>query len=308
MKLIRGWRDLASEDRGACAAFGSFDGVHRGHQRVIAEAAKAARRLHAPLGAICFEPHPWRWFHPDDPPFLLTTPHQQQRRFAELGVEKLYVLPFDDHLAGLTAEGFADEVLARGLGARHVVVGFDASFGRGRTGDGDMLERLGGELGFGVTVVPAVTDASGYKLSSTHVRRALQQGDPRTAAAILGRPFAIEGVVVEGRKLGRELGFPTANVPLGDYVRPMLGIYATRTRMPDGRVLNGVSSIGTNPTVGVVDARLEVWLFDFDEDIYGQVIETELVDYLRPELKFDTVEAMVEQIKADAEAARRLLG
>jgi riboflavin kinase/FMN adenylyltransferase len=308
MRTIRGWRDLRAEDKGACVAFGSFDGVHRGHERVIHLAEKAAGKVRAPLGVISFEPHPWRWFHPEDPPFLLTTAHQQARRFEALGVESSYILPFDDHLAGLSAEEFVEEALVDGLGVRHIVVGFDASFGRGRTGDGDLLKALGDRFGFGVTIAPAVSDRKGYKLSSTAARRALQAGDPKAAAAILGRPFAIEGVVEEGRKLGRTLGFPTANVSLGDYVRPRLGIYATRTRLPGGQVIDGVSSIGENPTVGTVEARLEVHLFDFDADLYGQVIETDLIAYLRPELKFDTVELMVQQIQVDADQAKELLG
>ncbi len=308
MRTIRGWRELGPEDRGACVAFGSFDGVHLGHQRVIRLAADAARAQGSPLGVISFEPHPWRWFHPDDSPFLLTTPGQQARQFEALGVERSYILPFDDHLAGLSAEDFVQEALALGLGIRHIVVGFDASFGRGRTGDGDLLRALGERFGFGVTIAPALAGGDGDKLSSTAVRRALQAGDPEAAAEILGRPFAIEGVVQEGRKLGRTLGYPTANIALGEYVRPRLGIYATRTRLGDSRVLNGVSSIGENPTVGTVEARLEVHLFDFDEDLYGQSIETELIGFLRPELKFDSVEAMVEQIHTDADQARGLLG
>ena len=307
MRTIRGWRGLEPEDRGACVAFGSFDGVHLGHQRVIRLAGSAARELGAPLGVISFEPHPWRWFHPDDLPFLLTTPHQQAQRFQALGVERSYILPFDDHLAGLSAEAFVREALVEGLGIRHIVVGFDASFGRGRTGDGDLLKALGERFGFGVTIAPALAGEAGDKLSSTAVRRALQAGDPPAAAAILGRPFAIEGVVQLGRQLGRTLGYPTANVALGEYVRPKLGIYATRTRLPDGRVLDGVSSIGENPTVGAVEARLEVHLFDFDEDIYGQTLETELIAFQRPELNFDSVETMVDQIGADAEEARCLL-
>ena len=307
MRTIRGWRGLGPEDRGACVAFGSFDGVHLGHQRVIRLAADAAQALGAPLGVISFEPHPWRWFHPDDPPFLLTTPHQQAERFAALGVSRSYILPFDDHLAGLSAEEFVQEALVEGLGIRHIVVGFDASFGRGRTGDGDLLKALGERLGFGVTIAPPLAGEDGEKLSSTAVRRTLQAGDPEVAADILGRPFAIEGVVQEGRKLGRTFGYPTANVALGEYVRPRLGIYATRTRLPDGRVVKGVSSIGENPTVGTVEARLEVHLFDFDEDLYGQTLETELIAFLRPEQRFDGVEPMVQQIHADAAQARALL-
>jgi riboflavin kinase / FMN adenylyltransferase len=307
MRILRGWTGLSAGDKGACVAFGAFDGVHRGHQRVIGLAAEEVRRLGAPLGAVTFEPHPWRWFNPEDPPFLLSTAAQQARWFFELGADRQYVLTFDDHMAGLSAEAFAREVLAEGLGIRHIVIGFDATFGRGRTGDGDLLRKIGAELGFGVTVLPPVSDGHGLKLSSTAARRALQAGDPRAAAEILGRPFAIEGVVVEGRRLGRTLGFPTANVALGDYVRPRLGIYAVRTRLPGGRTVDGVASIGMNPTVGLVEPRLEVWLFDFDEDLYGKTIETELIEYLRPELKFADLDAMVEQMKTDAQTARRLL-
>ena len=307
MKTIRGWTGLGPEERGACVAFGAFDGVHRGHARVIGQAAAIAEDIGAPLGAVSFEPHPWRWFHPDDPPFLLTDEHQQAGRFAALGVELEYVLPFDDHMASLSAEGFAEEVLANGMGIRHIVVGFDATFGKGRTGDTELLARLGERLGFGVTVAQAVNDAGGHKLSSTAARKALQAGDPATAAAILGRPFAIRGEVVQGRQLGRTLGFPTANVALNGYVRPRLGIYATRARLADGRTLAGVSSIGMNPTVGEVEPRLEVFLFDFDGDLYGQVIETELIAFLRPELRFDGLDALVVQMKADEKTARELL-
>jgi riboflavin kinase/FMN adenylyltransferase len=308
MRIVRGWRDLEPGDRGAAVAFGAFDGVHLGHQQVIRTAMAEARALGAVSGVATFEPDPWRWFHPADPPFLLTSSAQRGRILDGMGVERLYVLDFDADLAALPADAFAREVLTVGLGVRQVVVGFDFRFGAGRTGDADVLARFGRELGFGVTVAPPVTGPSGLKLSSTGAREALQAGDPEAAAAILGRPFAIEGVVVKGRQLGRQLGFPTANVPLGDYVRPRLGIYATRTRLPDGRVVPGVSSIGVNPTVGEVEARLEVWLFDLDEDLYGQVIETQLLHFLRPELKFDGLEALTAQVMADAAEARRRLG
>jgi riboflavin kinase/FMN adenylyltransferase len=209
-------------------------------------------------------------------------------------------------MAGMTDADFARRVLAEGLGVRHVTAGFDFSFGAGRTGDGDLLRLYGERFGFGVTVVEPVADEDGRKLSSTAVRLALEAGRPEEAAAILGRPFAIEGEVVEGRRLGRTLGFPTANVPLGDYVRPRFGVYATRTRLPDGRVVDGVSSVGENPTVGGNEARMEAWMFDFDEDIYGRVIETELIAFLRPEERFPSLDAMAAQVIHDAEIARRL--
>ena len=307
LTVIQGWRSLEPGQKGASVALGAFDGVHRGHRQVIAEAAKAARRLNVPLGVIRFLPHPARVMRPDSEPFLLMTPGQQARALEDLGVERLYDIAFDADLAKLSDEDFARGVLAEGLGVRHVSAGFDITFGKGRTGSAQGLKRLGEANGFGVTIVRAVEEADGGKVSSSAARQAVQDGDVGKAAKILGRPFAIEGVVEEGQHLGRKLGFPTANVELGDYVKPRLGTYATRTRLPDGRLMPGVANIGENPTTGLVKARLEVWLFDFDEDLYGQVIETELVAFLRPELKFDGVDALVAQVIADAEQARALL-
>lgn len=306
MEVVRDWRGLTEAQRGAAVAIGNFDGVHCGHAQVIAAAAEAARASGAPLGAAVFHPHPRRWFQPEAVSFRLTTDGQRARALAGLGVERLYALPFEAEMAAMTDADFARRVLAEGLGVRHVAAGFDFSFGAGRTGDGELLRLYGERWGFGVSVVEPVADEEGLKLSSTSVRLALEAGRPEQAAAVLGRPFAIEGVVTEGAKLGRTLGFPTANVPLGDYVRPRFGVYATRTRLPDGRVLAGVSSIGTNPTVGGTDARLEAWLFEFDGDLYGQLVETELIAFLRPEERFDSLEAMTAQVMRDAETARRL--
>jgi riboflavin kinase / FMN adenylyltransferase len=308
IRVIRGWKDLPAGDRGSAVAMGSFDGVHRGHQKVIALAAKAAQDLGAPLGVITFDPHPRVYFRPDEPSFRLMKPDQQARALEALGVDMLYVLPLGPELAEMTDREFATRVLHDGIGARHVAVGFDNSFGKGRTGTPDTMRAYGQELGFGVSVAePVGTD--GEKYSSTAVREALRDGRPEGAAEILGRPFAIEGAVQRGRQLGRKLGFPTANIRLSDYVVPRFGVYATRTRLPDGRKLPGVANIGVNPTVeGVTVPLLEVWLFDFDEDIYDQVIETDLIAFLRPEEKFDSLEAMTEQVMADAARARELLG
>jgi riboflavin kinase/FMN adenylyltransferase len=308
LRLIKGWKDLPQGDRGAAVAMGNFDGVHRGHQQVIALAARAAGELGCPLGVITFDPHPRVYFRPDEPAFHLMKPDQQARALEALGVDILYVLPLSPELAEMTDREFAEIVLHRGLGARHVAVGFDNSFGRGRTGSPDTMRAYGAEMGFGVSVAEPVEDGEGEKFSSTAVREALRDGRPETAAAILGRPFAIEGAVQRGRQLGRKLGFPTANVALGDYVIPRFGVYATRTRLPDGRDIPGVANIGINPTIeGVRAPLLEVWLFDFDEDIYDQVIETDLIAFLRPELKFDGLEPMTEQVMKDAQAARDLL-
>lgn len=303
-KVVHGWKNLAAADKGAAVALGNFDGVHLGHQRVIAEAAQAARKLEAPLGVISFEPHARMHFEPDAPPFRLSHPHQLARIVESLGAQRLYLLPFGVEMANFSDHDFVADVLARGLGVRHVAVGFDITFGKGRTGDPQSMRRYGEEFGFTVSVADAVT-VKGEKISSTAVREALREGRPGVASAILGRPFAIEGVVQKGRQLGRKLGFPTANVPLGDYVAPKFGVYATRTRLADGRKLGGVANIGVNPTTGEVAPRLEVWLFDFDEDIYGETIETELISFLRPEEKFPSIEAMVEQVWRDAAQARQ---
>jgi riboflavin kinase/FMN adenylyltransferase len=307
MRIVHGWKGLEPSDRGAAVAFGNFDGVHRGHQKVIAQAAKAASALQAPLGVISFDPHPRQIFRPDAPSFRIMKANQQARALAALGVDIFHVLPFDAEMANLSDREFAAEVLANGLGVRHVAVGFDVSFGKGRTGSPELMARYGRELGFTVSVAEALGEGE-TKYSSTGVREALRDGRPHDAAVILGRPFAIEGVVERGRQLGRKLGFPTANVALTDYVIPRLGVYATRTRLPDGREIAGVANIGVNPTVaGEIAPRLEVWLFDFDEDIYDQVIETDLIAFLRPEEKFDSLEAMVEQVMRDAAQARALL-
>jgi riboflavin kinase/FMN adenylyltransferase len=306
-RVVRGWKGLAAADRGASVALGNFDGVHRGHQRVIAQAAEAAERLGVPLGVVSFDPHPRRIFQPGAPPFNLMSAGQQARALGELGVERLYLLPFTSELAAMSDSAFATEVLKDGLGVRHVAAGFDISFGKDRTGDTDDLRRYGEELGFSVSIAEPVGDGPEEKFSSTQVRDALREGRPQDAATILGRPFAIEGPVQKGQQLGRTLGFPTANVPLGDYVRPRFGVYAVRARLADGRRFDGVASLGINPTVEIKEPRLETWIFDFDGDLYGQTLETELVAYLRPEAKFPSLDAMVAQVMQDAEDARRIL-
>ncbi|HEY0438222.1 MAG TPA: bifunctional riboflavin kinase/FAD synthetase [Phenylobacterium sp.] len=308
LRVIRGWKDLPAGDRGAAVAMGNFDGVHRGHQQVIALAAKAAGQLGCQLGVITLDPHPRVYHRPDEPNFRLMKPDQQARALEALGVDVLYVLTYDRAFADMSDRDFASRVLHQGLGVAHVAIGFDNSFGKDRTGTPQTMQAYGAELGFGVSVAEPVADDAGEKFSSTDVREALRDGRPEVAAAILGRPFAIEGDVQRGRQLGRKLGFPTANVRLADYVVPRFGVYATRTRLPDGREVPGVANIGVNPTVeGVTVPLLEVWLFDFDEDIYDQVIETDLIAFLRPEAKFDSLELMTEQVMKDAAAARDLL-
>jgi riboflavin kinase/FMN adenylyltransferase len=307
VEVIRGWRDLPTSQRGAAVAVGAFDGVHRGHQAVIASAREAAQRLGVPLGVVSFDPHPRRWFQPEAAPFRLMTADQMARALAPLGVDRLYLIPFDGEMAGMTDEAFARRVLSEGLGIAHAAVGFDFTFGKGRSGSPALLRTYGETLGFTVSVTDRIDDASGLKLSSSAVREALKAGDMDRAAAILGRPFAIQGEVIHGDKRGRTIGVPTANIAMGDYMRPAYGVYATRARLPDGRIINGVANLGVRPMFEIDAPLLEVWLLDFNESLYGQTIETELVAFLRGEMKFDGLDALKVQIEADAAAARRVL-
>ena len=307
MRIVRDWRGLSDADRGAAVAVGAFDGVHRGHQAVIAGARDAAERLGAPLGVVSFDPHPRRWFQRDAAPFRLMTAEQMAEALEPLGVDILYLLPFDGEMAGMTDAEFAERVLSDGLGVRHAAVGFDFTFGKGRSGSPEALKTYGERLGFTVSVAERLDDADGLKLSSSAVREALKAGDMRRAAAILGRPFAIRGEVIHGDKRGRTIGVPTANIALGDYMRPAYGVYATRSRLADGRIVDGVASLGVRPMYALETPLLEVWLFDFDGDLYGQTVETELVAWLRGEERFDGLDALKAQIEADAAAARAVL-
>jgi len=304
---IDGWKRLEPDARGASVALGNFDGVHRGHRQVIAEAAKAAAVLRVPLGVVTFEPHPRLYFQREHEPFRLMTIEQQARALDALGVDLFYVLPFDDEMARLSDEAFASEVLHEGLGARHVAAGFDISFGVGRSGSPATLRRFGEAFSFGVSIADPVADADGEKCSSSAIRKALREGRPERASALLGRPFAIEGVVVHGDKLGRTIGFPTANIALGDYVRPAYGIYSVRTRLADGREIPGVGYVGRRPTVNGDDERLEVHLLDFDEDIYGDTLETDFIAFQRGDEKFDSLDGMIVQMDRDKETARQIL-
>ena len=306
LRLIEDWRAMAAADRCASVAVGAFDGVHRGHQAVIAGAAKAARTLGVPLGVLTFHPHPRRWFAPAMPPFRLMTRDQQARVLDGMGVDLLYRLPFDAEMVSMSDEDFVRRVLVEALGVRHVSVGPDFTYGKGRTGTVEALAGYGERFGFGVTVAPLLLD-EGEKCASTTIRGALQRGQPDRAAKLLGRDFALEGIVVHGDHLGRTIGFPTANVALEEYARPAEGIYASRSRLQDGREIPGVAYVGRRPTVNGVDERLEVHLFDFDEEIYGERLETDLVAFIRGDQKFDGLDALKAQIARDCAAARRVL-
>lgn len=307
IQIVTDWRDLPTELRGAAVAIGAFDGVHRGHQAVIASAQEAAKALNAPLAVVSFSPHPRRWFQPEAAPFRLMTTDQMARALEALGVERLYLVAFNAEMAAMSDEDFARDVLAAGLGIRHAAVGFDFTYGKGRSGSPEGLRRHGEELGFTVSVTDRIDDPDGLKLSSSAVREALKAGDMARAAAILGRPFAIQGEVIHGDKRGRTIGVPTANIAMGDYMRPAYGVYATRSRLPDGRVIDGVANLGVRPMFQIEHPLLEVFLFDFDESLYGQTVETELVAFLRGEMTFDGLDALKVQIEADAAAAKTVL-
>ncbi len=295
---------IPAHARGCALALGNFDGVHAGHRAVIAAARAAATHGRVPLAVATFEPHPRRFFAPDAEPFLLQSRGQRARALAAQGAVHLFELAFDARLAALSDAAFVDEVLVGVLGAAHVAIGFDFTFGVRRMGDARRMVTLGALAGFGVSVVGA-HDEGGDKVSSTRIRACLSAGDPVGAAALMGAPFAIEGQVIHGFARGRTIGVPTANVGLGDYVRPRFGVYATRTDIGDGVWRPGVANVGVKPTVAGDHAPLlEVHLFDFEGDLYGRTVETRLLHFLREERRFDSFAALTDQIARDAAAAR----
>lgn len=306
MERLDGGADVPARLRGGIVALGNFDGFHLGHQAVVGRARERARAEGRPLLVATFDPHPVRFFKPDAAPFRLTTLDQRARLFAEAGADAMVVFGFDAALAGLTAEDFVAERLVGLLGVAGVVTGDDFTFGKARGGNVAVLAALGEHHGFSVDTVGAVA-AGGEPVSSSRIRDLLKAGDPGGAAALLTRPFAIEGVVQHGDKLGRTIGYPTANVAMGSYLRPAYGIYAVRVRLDDGRVVNGAANLGIRPSFDPPKELLEAYLFDFAEDLYGRVIDVALIAYLRPEAKFDSLDALVAQMEKDCAEARRLL-
>jgi len=313
MRVIQGFEGLTPDQRGASAALGNFDGVHRGHQALIAEAARAGAKVGAPtpvpIGVITFEPHPRRFFQPDAPPFRLTPGPEKARRLAAHGVTQVHQLEFGAALAGMAAEDFVERVLARGLGIRHLVVGEDFRFGKGRKGDARLLRSMSGPLGFGVSI-QHILKGTGGEYSSTAVRVRLEEGDCEGAAAQLGRWHAVWGPVVKGDQRGRDLGYPTANLAFGEQIVPRHGIYAARVEVLDGPhagTHDGVASIGVRPTFGVNAPNFEVHLFDFQGELYGARIAAGLVSFLRPEARFDDVQALIAQMDRDSALARQRL-
>jgi riboflavin kinase/FMN adenylyltransferase len=306
MERLDGGSAVPEALRGGTVALGNFDGFHEGHQAVVGRAVERARAEGRPVLVATFDPHPVRHFRPDAPPFRLTSLDQRERLFAAAGADAMIVFGFGPELAATTAEDFVSERLVRLIGAAGVVTGEDFTFGRGRGGNVEVLKRLGPQHGLSVDAVgPVVED--GEPVSSSRIREALQAGDCATATRLLTRPFAIEGVVEHGDKRGRTLGYPTANLSLGNYLRPRFGIYAVRGRLPDGRIVGGAANLGIRPTFDPPRELLEPYFFDFDGELYGQTIEVELIAFLRPEEKFDSVETLKAQMEADCAEARKVL-
>jgi riboflavin kinase/FMN adenylyltransferase len=309
MRLFRHYTEVPVEARGAALAIGNFDGVHRGHQAVIAVAAERAAALGASLGVLTFEPHPREYFQPGRPSFRLTPLRIKVRQLEASGVDYLFVLHFDAELAGKSAEAFVIEVLCQGLEAAHLVIGYDFVFGRGRRGNAALLADLGRLHGFAVTEVPPAGE-DGEVFSSTRIRECLAAGRPLEAARLLGRPWEIAGRVVAGDRLGRTLDYPTANIEIDDYLQPCFGVYAVKAGIDEGRDTrwhDGAAYVGRRPAVGGRDVRLEAHLFDFDADLYGRQIRVALIDHVRADATFENLSALKAQIAADAAEARRRL-
>jgi riboflavin kinase/FMN adenylyltransferase len=306
MIRLDGHQRIEGDLRGGVIALGNFDGFHGGHQAVVGRAVRHAQDERRPAIVATFDPHPVRFFKPDAAPFRLTTLDQRQELFAAAGADAMLVLPFDAALAGTTAEDFITQLLLDRYGAKGVVTGADFVFGKGRGGDVVTLADHARRLGFFTEMVAPVDDADEV-ISSSRIREALQVGDCATAARLLTRPFTVRGIVQHGDKNGRLLGFPTANIDMGNYLRPAYGIYAVTGKLPDGRVLKGAANLGIRPSFDPPKELLEPHFFDFTGDLYGQEIDVAFHAFIRPEAKFDNMDALMAQIAADCDAAKALL-
>lgn len=292
--------------RGGVIALGNFDGFHLGHQAVVGEAIRWAREEGRPAIVATFDPHPVRLFKPDAEPFRLTTLDQRQDLFGAAGADAMLVLNFDAAMAAMPAQAWVEKELAGHLGAVGVVTGQDFTFGKGRGGNPQVLREIGAQFGLSGRTVGPVNDADGV-ISSSRIRDALQAGDCETAARLLTRPFAIRGTVRHGDKLGRTIGFPTANLELGTYLRPRYGVYAVTGRLPDGRMVPGAANLGVRPQFDPPKELLEPYFFDFSGNLYDQDIEVALHHFIRPEAKFESLDALTAQIAADCDTARAML-
>jgi riboflavin kinase/FMN adenylyltransferase len=292
--------------RGSIVALGNFDGFHLGHQAVVGRAIQRGFHERRPVIVATFDPHPVRYFKPDVPPFRLTSLDQREALFAHAGADAMLVFEFGEELRSTTAEEFVTRLLAERIGAAGVVTGDDFTFGKMRSGNVELLRTLGAEHRIvAETVAPVLL--GGTRISSGRVRDALIAGDTGLATRLMSRDFAIEGVVQGGDKRGRELGYPTANMVLGDYQRPRYGIYAVRATLDDATEHPGVASLGIRPTFDPPQELLETYLLDFDGDLYGRKMEVALHAFIREERKFESVDALVAEMRNDEARARKLL-
>jgi riboflavin kinase/FMN adenylyltransferase len=313
IRVIRHPGPDSGHRRGSVLAMGNFDGLHLGHAALIGRARDLARERDVAAAVLTFEPHPRAAFIPNAEPFRLTPFRVKEREIARLGIDLLFVQHFDLAFAAKSAESFVDDIVVGAVGAGQVVVGHDCTFGNRRRGTPQLLREVGARRGFGVTVVDPVHAEDATVYSSTRIRELLRAGDPRAAAAQLGRWWEIDGRVAEGDRRGRTIGFPTANLALGEYLRPAFGVYAVRVcgDGPDdplaGHTIGGVANLGLRPTVGGLEPRLEAHLFDIDANLYNCHLRVMLVDFIRPERKFSGLDALKAQIAEDAATARRIL-
>ena len=310
MRIFRHVAGLPDFVRDTSVAIGNFDGVHLGHQAVIREAAAHAEKLGSSLSVITLDPHPRRFFRSEEPPFQLTPLRSKVRRFEDIGVDQLMVVHFDEDTSQLTHEQFVDTFITGGFHAKHVTVGYDFVFGAGRGGSGDYLRERAARDGFGVSVIEPVKDQSETVYSSTNIRNCLRDGNPVGAANLLGRLWEVEGSVIKGDQRGRQIGFPTANIALDDYLEPALGVYAVWVGVEEGGVTSwhaGCANIGRRPTFDKEEVNCETYIFDFTDDIYDKLLRVALVEYIRPEKKFDGIAQLREQIALDSHDARALL-
>ena len=309
MQIIRDYQFANPNARGASVAIGNFDGVHLGHRAVIDIARGHATDLNCPLGVMTFEPHPRQYFAPAAPSFRLMSAETRANRLQKLGVEMLYEINFNDALSSLSGKDFASNVIKDGLQLKHVVIGKDFQFGKNRDGNADDLARFGAEMGFGVTIADLVEVGDG-EVSSTAVRDALTDGRPQDAAKMLGHMHRIDGEVIRGEQRGRLLGFPTANMSISGLHPPKFGVYAVKIDVLSGPFAgsyDGAASMGIRPMFDGDIPNLETHILDFEGDIYGVHVSVALVEYLRPEVKFDSLDALISQMTADCEQARGIL-
>lgn len=305
MQVINGYQNCPPEARNSVIALGNFDGVHNGHKIIISSAVEKAKAEKLPSAVMTFEPHPLAVFKPDSASFRTTPLTEKAKLIEALGIDFLFVIKFDQEFAAISPEKFIEDILINDLTAKHVITGYDFTFGYKRGGDTSLLQKYADSGAFSFTRVEAIGDG-GEIFSTTKIREYLTNGEPEKAAKILGRNFAISGRVIKGEQRGRKIGFPTANIALDEYIRPKFGVYACRTEI-DGKIYNAIANIGIKPTFGGEKELLELHIFDFDKNIYDAILSVELIKFIRPEKKFSAIDELKKQIESDCVKAKEIL-